>query len=293
MGRMRVALIQQLAAGVDPAENLRRAERFCREARSRDADIAVLPEMWAIGYSGYEPGDDAAFRRWQDQAVRPDGVFVSRLQAVARELDLAIVATYLQSWPGYPRNAATLIDRHGRALGTYAKVHTCAFMHMEATLTPGDDFPVFDLDTRDGMVKTGIMICYDLEFPESARILMLKGAEVILNPVSCDLESKRHGQLQARARENAVCVASVNYPSPFQKGRSIAFDAEGDRVAEGPEGEAIVTADFDIPRLRAYRETTIWGNAYRRPARYPLLIAPDVRAPFVRKTALGQPFERG
>ena len=86
---------------------------------------------------------------------------------------------------------------------TYAKVHTCEF-DIEASCTPGDDFYVCDLDTAAGEVKLGAMICYDREFPESARILMLKGAEVILTPNSCPLEINRLSQYRARAFENMV-----------------------------------------------------------------------------------------
>ena len=77
-----------------------------------------------------------------------------------------------------------MFDRRGRCTLTYAKVHTCDF-EAERNLTPGDDFYVAELDTREGPVAIGAMICYDREFPESARILMLKGAESILVPNAC------------------------------------------------------------------------------------------------------------
>ena len=82
-----------------------------------------------------------------------------------------------------PRNTMILLDRHGRRVFTYAKVHTCDFGD-EKYLTPGEDFCVANLDTAQGAVKrSGAMICYDREFPESARILMLKGENMILHPM--------------------------------------------------------------------------------------------------------------
>ena len=69
----------------------------------------------------------------------------------------------------------------------------------------------------------GAMICYDREFPESARILMLKGAEIILTPNACDLEANRLGQFRARAYENMVGVAMANYAAPWQNGHSVAY----------------------------------------------------------------------
>ena len=88
---------------------------------------------------------------------------------------------YLEEYDPLPRNTLTVFDRHGKVVLTYSKVHTCDF-EAERNLTPGNDFMCLDLNTATGNVKLGAMICYDREFPESARILMLKGAEVILVP---------------------------------------------------------------------------------------------------------------
>jgi predicted amidohydrolase len=204
---------------------------------------------------------------------------------------MASALTYLERWPGAPRNSVSLIDRRGEIVLTYAKVHTCDF-GLEAALTPGDGFSVCDLDTAVGGVKTGAMICYDREFPESARILMLQGAEIILIPNACTLESLRIGQLQARAFENMVAVAMTNYAAPQLNGHSVAFDGvaferiDGDSndmlVVEAGKGEGVYMAHFDLGRIRAYRERESWGNAYRKPGRYTMLTAPDVEEPFSR-----------
>jgi predicted amidohydrolase len=123
---------------------------------------------------------------------------------------MAIAITYLERWPEAPRNTVLLIDRFGRPVLKYAKVHTCDFS-VEALLTPGTDFPVCTLDTESGTVHVGAMICYDREFPESARILMLNGAEIILVPNACDMNEIRLRQLSVRAFENMVGVAMANY----------------------------------------------------------------------------------
>jgi len=83
-----------------------------------------------------------------------------------------------------------VIDRYGEVALTYAKVHTCDF-DREAALTPGAGFVVAPLDTAHGPVQIGAMICYDREFPESARVLMLQGAEILLVPNSCAMERNR------------------------------------------------------------------------------------------------------
>jgi predicted amidohydrolase len=250
------------------------------------ADIALFPEMWQIGYTL-----DGA---WSDQAINRDSDFVQAFQRLARELDLAIGLTYLEQWPGAPRNSISLIDRRGEIQLTYAKVHTCDF-GSEAALTPGEEFPVCTLDTRAGAIHTGAMICYDREFPESARALMLGGAEIILVPNACTLDQNRLAQFQSRAFENMVGVAMANYPAPQQNGHSIAFDGIAHGYIDGPgrdmkvveagEAEGIYLAPFDLEALRAYRERESWGNAFRKPRTYGSLTEAGVRAPFVRPEA--------
>ena len=185
---------------------------------------------------------------------------------------------------------------------TYAKVHTCEF-DVEAALTPGDDFPVCALDTEQGDVRVGVMICYDREFPESARILMLQGAELILTPNACSLEDHRLSQFKTRAYENMVGVAMTNYAAPQNNGHSVAFDAvafapvdaeihstqDGEPretlIVEAGENEDVYMATFDMNSIRAYRERECWGNAYRRPRLYRMLTATEVEPPFIRRDA--------
>ncbi len=126
------------------------------------------------------------------------------------------------------------------------------------------------------------MICYDREFPESARELMLAGAEVILVPNACQMTEERLGQLRARAFENMTAIALANYPAPAHGGRSCAFDG----VAVLPDGtsrdhqlllagaeEGIHYARLDLDLLRRYRLSEGWGDAYRKPYAYRRLAA--------------------
>ena len=202
-----------------------------------------------------------------------------------------------EQWQPAPRNTLSLIDRRGEIALTYAKVHTCDFS-VERELTPGEEFFVTGLDTRDGAVQVGAMICYDREFPESARVLMLRGAEIILTPNACELERHRIGQFAARAFENMVGVAMANYAAPQRNGHSVAFDAvafEGEPDADGQSAdtlliqagadEGVYMARFDIDRLRDYRSRETWGNAYRKPRTYGIIASDGVQPPFVRDDA--------
>lgn len=285
MDFLRVALLQMVSTS-SPEENLRKGEAFCRQAKEMGADIALFPEMWNIGYQ-IDPDPE----RLRQHAVPRDGEFVAFFGRLAKTLSMAIGITFLEAYEPLPRNTLCLFDREGNCVLTYAKVHTCDFC-VERNLTPGDDFYVTDLETGRGSVKIGAMICYDREFPESARILMLKGAEILLVPNACPMEINRLTQLRTRAYENMLGIATVNYAAgqPDCNGHSSAFDGiayaeDGSRdtlVVEAGESEGVYLASFPIAALRRYRESEVHGNAYRHPRKYGLLISEDRQAPFLR-----------
>jgi predicted amidohydrolase len=297
MSTVTIALLQMTSCGTDQEANRSKGEDFCRRASAMGADIALFPEMWNIGYA-HCPSETDARETWQAQAISQDDEFIVQFRKLAKQLNMAIALTYLESWSGPPRNSVSLIDRHGELLMTYAKVHTCDFSD-EAACTPGDDFYVCTLDTGAGDVRIGAMICYDREFPESARVLMLKGAELILTPNACELDAHRIGQFKARAFENMVGVAMANYAAPQDNGHSVAFDGmayfggTADRdgsprdtlIIEAPEEEGVYLARFDMEQIRAYREHETWGNAFRKPRSYGLLTSLDVEEPFTRTKA--------
>ena len=287
---MKVALLQ-LLPGATPADNLRKGQEACRRAKQMGADIALFPEMWSIGYR--MPEDVHALKA---SAIPVESEFVQAFGRLAAELDMAVGTTLLEQFEPLPRNTLCLFDRHGRLALAYAKVHTCDF-DSEICLMPGNDLPVAELDTADGPVRVGAMICYDREFPETARILMLKGAEIILVPNACPMEINRLSQLRGRAYENMVGIATANYPKgqPDCNGHSSAFDGIAYRPGEGGsrdtlvieagEREGIYLADFPLAELREYRAREVHGNAFRRPGLYGMLTSEQVEPPFVRPSA--------
>lgn len=287
MTPLQIALMQLLPTGSIEG-NLEKGLSACRRAKAMGADLCLFPEMWSCGYCIPEDID-----LLNSMALPMDGPYLSAFQALAKELDLAIAVTLLEQCKPLPRNTLCLIDRHGRTVLTYSKVHTCDFGE-EIRLTPGDGFSTAALDIGRDTVQIGAMICYDREFPESARILMLQGAEVILTPNACPMEINRISQLRARAFENMVAVATVNYPlgQPDCNGHSTVFDGiayrpdvPGSRdtlVLEAGENEGIYLAPIPLDELRAYRKAEVHGNAYRHPAKYRLLTEEAVQEPFLR-----------
>ena len=185
MSLLKIALLQIAPCSTRKA-NLEKGIEYCRRAKELGADIALFPEMWSNGYGICgRPAEE-----WMREAVPADSDFVNAFGETARELAMAVGITFLEKYGEGARNTLVLFDRSGKKKMTYAKVHTCDF-GAERSLIPGEEFYTVDLDTSCGTVKTGAMICYDREFPESARILMLQGAELILIPNACPAPSNR------------------------------------------------------------------------------------------------------
>ncbi len=287
MDTLKIVLLQ-LLPGKTLEENRKIGFAACEEAKALGADIALFPEMWSNGYQ--IPEDLEELNR---QAVSGAGDFVSGFGKLAKKLEMAIGVTFLEEFSPLPRNSMVLFDRHGERVLHYAKVHTCDFGD-ECRLSPGEDFYTAALDTAAGEIQVGAMICYDREFPESARILMLQGAELILVPNACPMEINRLSQLRGRAYENMAAIATCNYPAgqPDCNGHSSVFDGvayldgvPGSRdtcILEAGEAPGICLAELDLEMLREYRRNEVHGNAYRRPEKYKKLIEMEIKPPFVR-----------
>lgn len=272
----KVGLVQHKAAGKDRQENAKLFLAYCKLAKKKGADIVLFPEVWFSGYTPPFCNEDCISQADIDCACE-----------TAKMLQLAVVMTGLTKGRTKPRNTAIVISATGEVLMKYDKVHTCDF-GFEGALESGDSFEVCEIMG----VKIGVMICYDREFPESARVLMLKGAEIILVPNACDMNAPRLNQLSTRAFENMTGVAMANYPDK-NWGNScgfspIMFGEEGDCpdtqiCMADHETEDIFIAEFDMKAIRRYREAETWGNAYRKVRTYQSLLDTGVSPPFVRE----------
>lgn len=295
-----VALLQ-LVPGATPAACADAAESAIRDAAARGADVALLPELFSVGYDAFFPGVNGTAGNvrdlfsWADLASPVQGsnaAFVNRFRSLAQELGVAIGATFLQAnatgMPGHPpRNTVALIDRHGNTVYAYSKVHTCDWSLTEAMTEPGRNFWVGRLDTAKGSVPVGSMICADREFPESARMLASHGAALLLVPNACWLGQQQLRQFRARAVENGVAVAMANYGSPYRNGQSIAFDSQGVLRGYGGSGAGIVMASIPVyqapvPLTTAQGARAGLGSAVEE------LCAPMRNAAFTRPNVFGR-----
>ena len=253
----KVAILQMRSENRAYEDNIKMIIKNMTEAKINNADILLLPECFMTGYD-LTIENDAAISE-SDLAVLCDK---------AKELGVGIVATALTKGNVKPQNSAFVIGKHGEILMKYSKVHTCDFAD-ERVLESGTEFKVCDLDG----VKIGIMICYDREYPESARILMLKGAEIILVPNDCVSMRPRLQALSTRAYENMCGVAMAN-PNGKNAGNSYAYSpicwdnndecVDNTLLLADAETEGLFYAAFDMDAIRKYREREMMGNTFRK-----------------------------
>lgn len=208
-------------------DNVARTLDLIREAAAHGATVIVLPELASCGYVFADAAEAAA-------ASEPaDGFAVTSWQAAATELGVVIVAGFAEANPdGAPFNSAALVMPDSAPV-IYRKAHLWDGERL--IFTPGDDLPPV-VDTPAGRI--GVMICYDLEFPEWVRIAALKGAELVCAPVNWPSVARPAGErpgevvrAQAQAAMNRVAIAACDR-SGRERGvewssASVIVDADG------------------------------------------------------------------
>ncbi|MEV7961956.1 carbon-nitrogen hydrolase family protein [Oerskovia paurometabola] len=254
-GPVRVT-IAQIEVSNDHAANLLVVRSAFTEAQRLQADLLVLPEY----ASGFDPRGVGI-----EHAEPLDGPFVTTLQRWAAETGVAVIAgTTLPgtgAGTGATRavNAVVAIDAGGHLVGVYRKVHLYdAFGHRESDrLEPGPvDAPPATMSV--GGLTFGVMTCYDLRFPESARRLVDAGADVLVVPAAWaagDLKADHWRTLaRARAIENTSVVLAVGQAGKGVTGRSLLVGPDGQVGLELDERAGLRTADVDPDALGAVRE---------------------------------------
>ena len=212
-GRTRtIALFQGEETVGEVEKTLSKMKEKIRHASLLGAQLIVFPELYV---TGYHMSHDEARRLAQPRS----GSYFSELSAAAKEAGVAVLYGYPEreeSSSGQPRyyNSAQLIDRDGKALVNYRKLHLwlTETERDEAVYTPGESLA--EVVECCGW-KVGILICYDLDFPEVLRILSLQGADLILCPTASHKTFWKISKISvpARAMDNEVHVVYVNYAS--------------------------------------------------------------------------------
>jgi predicted amidohydrolase len=204
-------------------ENLLTFSKLVDQAGAQKADIVCLPEGVTI------VGTEHDYVSASEPVPGPTTKF---LGDVAKKNNLYIVAGLLEKEGDVVYNTAVLIDRSGNLAGKYRKT-SLPREEIDGGITPGNSFPVFDTDFG----RIGMMICWDVTFPEPARALAQQGAEVIFLPIwGGDIKLT-----MARAIENQVYVVSSTYDMI-----SAVFDLEGNVLKEAKDDNPVIVVDVDL-----------------------------------------------
>jgi len=263
--RLRVASVGLMPTKWDKEANAAKIERMVREAARQGAQLVVTPEGSLDGYVENEVirEKDAArkaalIQRFNDLAEPADGKYVQRFRKLADELNIHLVVGLLERDGERLFNSAILIGPKGDVLGKYRKTH----FHQGYDVNPprygpGDEYPVFDV----GPAKVGIMICFDRQLLEPARLLTLGGANVILCPSYGGSGDWNTRLMQVRAYENEVYVVFTHPTHHFMT------DPDGKLLGEGGQ-DTILVRDLDLSRRTRSRQSFV----LRRPETYRSLV---------------------
>ena len=249
---MRVA-IAQFTANLDPGVNREEIRKLTADAASAGAELVVFPEAAARDFG--RPGEPLA-----PVAEPLDGPFAETLAQLARKHQLAMVAGMLESIPGsdsHVHNTVIAVGPDGDQLGVYRKIHLFdAFGFREsATIRPGDgDLLVFG----SGDLRFGVLTCYDLRFPEIARELVDRGAEVLLVPAAwvAGPLKEDHWMTLARARaiENTSYLVGSGQVGNIYCGRSLVVDPLGVMIAALGDRPGVAVAEISAERVAEARD---------------------------------------
>ena len=261
--QLRVALWQGAPGSGDVNANLDVIESCARSAREQGADVLIFPEMMLTGYN-------IGSQQIAKLAERSVGASAERVARIAARFELAIAYGYPERDGDDVYNAALLIDSNGRTLLNYRKAHLFGAAE-KATFQAGERLDA--VATLNGWT-VGLLICYDVEFPEATRLLALAGADLVLVPTALmtPYESLPGVLIPARAYENQIYLAYANYCGSEGNldycGNSVIASPAGDRLALADQDETLLLADISATGLAASRKLNTY-LADRRPQLYP------------------------
>ena len=243
---MRIALYQCPPLPLDIDANLTRLARQAEAAAQQGAQLLVCPEMFLTGYNI----GAAAVQRLAQPA---DGAAARQIAGIARHTGVAIAYGYPERGEdGQLYNAAQLIDAHGNRLGNYRKTHLFGDLDKNMFSAGTDHFPLIELDGW----RLGLLICYDVEFPEAVRHLALAGAGLIVVPTAnmVPFDFVCEVTVRARAFENQCYLAYVNYcgreDTVHYCGLSSLNGPDGSRPALAEQDEQLLIADMQPQRIK-------------------------------------------
>jgi deaminated glutathione amidase len=250
----RIALVQ-MRSSEDKQENLDKSIEFVAEAAGKGADLVCFPEF----QMAFSPGSQSA-AQLTNIAETVRGTFVSKIAAAAKKNKIGVVATIYEKSgkPNRAHDTAVMISPAGKVSSVYRKLHLYNALGFKesAKLVPGKNI-VKPARTNAGSV--GLLICYDLRFPELSRILTVKGADVLVAPsawVAGEMKEE-HWQtmVKARAIENGSYVVAPDQLGNIYCGRSMVVDPFGVVLVDMGQREGVEIVDIDKSRVQQVRKS--------------------------------------
>jgi predicted amidohydrolase len=247
---LKAAALQWDVRRGDVAHNVARAEALAREAAAAGARLLVLPEMWATSFVQNPPAELVA---------RSDSA-VERLRALSAELEVVAVGSALEQEAGAIYNRALVMDRGAVAL-SYRKIHLFTPTGEPSFFKAGDALGV--VETSVGRV--GVLICYDIRFPELTRLHFIREVEILVVPAQWPVSRAVHWTtlLRARALENQCFAVGANRcgveeplrgATPLEfPGDSAIVDPSGEVVAAGDGSEGAIVAEMNLKQIQTIR----------------------------------------
>jgi len=241
-----VALCQATSKPLDVAYNLSKITEGMRRAAGAGDDLVIFGELFLAEYASVAGADTA--RDLKRVAEEKDGASFIKISATAKENGIAVIYGYPEvdrsSGEEKYYNSAQFVDKNGCSLLNYRKVHLWAPTEGKS-FTPGSECPVVDWNG----INIGVLICYDLDFPEAMRSLAQKGAQFVpVLTATADLQYDNISKIviPAKALENQVYVAYANYTGGSYIGLSHLANPLGRTVVCAGSVEALLVAQISI-----------------------------------------------
>ncbi|WP_339062099.1 carbon-nitrogen family hydrolase [Tepidibacillus marianensis] len=247
MDKIKVSAIQMDIQFGQSEKNRKHLVEKMHEARKQQPNVLIAPEMWNLGYD---------LENTMQNGDQDGGMVQSSFSPIAKQYGSYIIPGSIANVrENKVFNTTYVIDDRGEVQGYYDKIHLFRLMNEEKYLEPGNKRFTFDLYGH----KAGVVICYDIRFPELIRSMALDGIEILFVPAEWPHPRLYHWRslLIARAIENQMFVVATNRvgsdPNNTFFGHSMIIDPWGEVIAEGTEGEEIITAELDlsiVPEIR-------------------------------------------
>lgn len=248
---MKIA-VAQVQSHTDKNENLKKVSKYVEKAKQEGANFVVFPE-------GFMANPSAANVMPAEVSESLDGPFITELSNIAKSNQMYIICGFFETDPNDDNscyNTAVFIDKKGEILHNYRKTHLFdAFSSKESDRFLIGSEPPKVIETEYGNI--GLIICYELRFPELSRNLALQNADVIIIPTAWASGTLKEYQwetlLKARAIENTIYIVGADSIGENKAGNSMIVDPMGVVKANAGEEETLIFADVNLERIKNVR----------------------------------------